>query len=127
MCPRVLSRFEAQTGGLIGPVDLSSCHPTLVKMLSVSQPSQLWPPTRLGEWLVIVRLEKFIPAQLDNSMRQRLLTELFAAWLQEQLNQLSSVAVTVPALPTMLYHRQPLCGLEKLEVPASNAHESHSR
>lgn len=48
-------------------------------------------PTRLGEWLVIVRLEKFIPAKLDNRMRQQLLTELFATWLQEQLNQLGSV------------------------------------
>jgi parvulin-like peptidyl-prolyl isomerase len=82
---------EAQNGGLIGPVELSTCHPTLAKMLSVSQPGQLWPPTRLGEWLVIVRLEKFIPAQLDKLMRQRLLSELFAAWLQEQLYQLGSV------------------------------------
>jgi hypothetical protein len=38
-----------------------------------------------------VRLEKFIPAQLDEPMRQRLLTELFTTWLQEQLNQLGSV------------------------------------
>ena len=82
---------EAQNGGLIGPVELSSCHPTLAQMLCVSQPGQLWAPTPIGEWLVIVRLEKFIPAQLDNSMRQRLLTELFAAWLSEQINQLGSV------------------------------------
>lgn len=84
---------EAQSGGLIGPVELSSCHPTLAKMLSVSQPGQLWPPTRLGEWLVIVRLEKLLPAQLDNRMRQQLLSELFAAWLQEQVNQLGSVPI----------------------------------
>lgn len=82
---------EAENGGLIGPVELSTCHPTVAKMLSVSQPGQLWPPTRLGEWLVIVRLEKFVPAQLDKLMRQRLLSELFAAWLQEQLNQLSNL------------------------------------
>jgi hypothetical protein len=43
----------------------------------------------LGEWLLIVRLEKLMPAQLDESMRQRLLGELFEAWLQEQLSQLS--------------------------------------
>lgn len=88
---------EAESGGLIGPVELNTCHPTLAKMLSVSQPGQLWFPTRLGEWLVIVRLEKFIPAQLDKLMRQRLLSELFAAWLQEQLNQLSDLR---PQLPT---------------------------
>jgi parvulin-like peptidyl-prolyl isomerase len=82
---------EANTGGLIGPVDLSIPHPTLAKMLSVSQPGQLWPPIRLGEWQVIVRLEKFIPATLDEAMRTRLLNELFADWLSEQLNQLSDL------------------------------------
>ena len=86
---------EAANGGLIGPVELSTCHPTLIQMLSVSQPGQLWPPTRLGEWLVIVRLEKFIPARLDTSMRQRLLSELFATWLQQQVKQLGSYIVPV--------------------------------
>ncbi len=82
---------ESQTGGLIGPVELSTPHPTLAKMLRVSQPGQLWPPMHLGEWVAIARLEKFIPAQLDEPMRQRLLNELFADWLQEQLNQLSDL------------------------------------
>lgn len=76
---------EAQTGGLIGPVETSMAHPVLTRMLAVSQPGRLWPPTRLGEWLVIVRLEKLIPAQLDESMRRQLLNELFSSWLQEQL------------------------------------------
>jgi parvulin-like peptidyl-prolyl isomerase len=77
---------EAQTNGLLGPVELGTPHPTLAQLLSISQPGQLWPPTRLDEWLVIVRLEKFIPAQLDESMRQQLLNRLFESWLQEQLN-----------------------------------------
>lgn len=56
-------------------------------MLSRGQPGQLWPPLRLGEWLVIVRLEQLIPAQLNEPMRDRLLNELFEAWLSEQLNK----------------------------------------
>ena len=83
---------EAQTDGLIGPVELSVPHPTLAQILSLSQPGQLAPPTRVGEWLVIVRLEKFMPAQLDDSMRRRLLNERFEAWLQEQLDQIESVS-----------------------------------
>ena len=82
---------EAQTGGCIGPVELGSCHPTVAKMLSVSQPGQLWTPIHIGEWVAIVRLEKLIPAQLDQTMRQRLLNDMFAEWLQKQLNQLSDV------------------------------------
>jgi parvulin-like peptidyl-prolyl isomerase len=80
---------EAQTGGLIGPVDLGTPHRALARMLSVSQPGQLWPPTLVNDWFIIVRLEKFLPAQLDNSMRQHLLNELFNTWLQEQLQQVS--------------------------------------
>lgn len=79
---------EAHTGGLLGPVALSQPHPALAKLLSVSQPGQLWPPRTLGEWFVIVRLEKFIPAQLDDAMRRLLIDELFENWMREQLQNL---------------------------------------
>ena len=78
---------EAKTGGLIGPVELSVPHPTLARMLTVSQPGQLWAPTPIGEWLVIARLEQFVPAQFNDAMRQRLLTEKFQQWLQQQIEQ----------------------------------------
>jgi len=73
---------EAQTGGLIGPVELSVPHPILANVLASSQPGQLSPPTRLVEWIVLVRLEQFLPAQLDDTMRARLLSELFDEWVQ---------------------------------------------
>jgi hypothetical protein len=76
---------EAQTGGLVGPVELSVPHPTLAKILQVSYEGQLWPPTRIGDWLIIVRFEKMVPAHLDEAMRQRLLHEQFQALLQEQM------------------------------------------
>ncbi|MEP0902388.1 peptidylprolyl isomerase [Nodosilinea sp. FACHB-13] len=78
---------EAQTGGLIGPVELSVPHPALARILSISQPEQLWPPTRVGEWFVVVRLEKFLPARLDDGTRQRLIDELFNTWLVEQVQR----------------------------------------
>lgn len=80
---------EAQTGGLVGPVELNALHPTMAQMLISSQPHQVLPPTRIAEWLVIVQLEKFIPAQLDDSMKIRLLNELFETWLQEQQRQIT--------------------------------------
>lgn len=90
---------EAQTGGLIGPVDLSTPHPVLAQMLSTSSPGQLCPPVRLGEWFVIVRLEKFMPAQLDESMRSQLLNSLFETWLSEQMHQVGGVRIqNTPAL-----------------------------
>ncbi|MCC5660908.1 peptidyl-prolyl cis-trans isomerase [Nostoc sp. XA010] len=81
---------EAKSGGWCGPVELGKISSKLAQMLYGSKPGQLWRPTRLGEWLVIVRLEILIPALLDESMRQRLLDELFEAWLEEKLVELTN-------------------------------------
>jgi parvulin-like peptidyl-prolyl isomerase len=85
---------EAQTGGMVGPAELGTLHPTLAKVLTVSQPKQLWAPMQLGQWWVVIRLEKFIPAQLDETMRQRLLDELFQSWIQEQLDTLDPLVLS---------------------------------
>ncbi|MEY3298794.1 MAG: Chaperone SurA [Cyanobacteriota bacterium] len=91
---------EAQTGGLIGPVELSVPHAILGRILSISQPGQLWPPTKLEDWFVVVRLEKFFPAKLDDPTRQRLLDELFNTWLIDQVQQgLAANAVELPTEP----------------------------
>ncbi|MBR8833818.1 MAG: peptidylprolyl isomerase [Stigonema ocellatum SAG 48.90 = DSM 106950] len=78
---------EAQTGGIIGPVELGVPHPTLANMLATCQSGQLLPPTSLGEWTVIVRLEKFFPALLDEAIQQRLINELFETWLQTEVKE----------------------------------------
>lgn len=74
---------EAQTGGLIGPVEINAPHPKIAQILATCQPGQLIPPTRVGEWIVIVRLENYISAKLDEPMRQRMLDELFREWLNK--------------------------------------------
>ncbi|MBD2677623.1 MULTISPECIES: peptidylprolyl isomerase [Nostoc] len=99
---------EAQTGGLVGPVELNALHPVMVQMLSSSQPGQILPPTRIAEWFVILRLEKFIPAQLDESMKARLLNELFEAWLQEQQKQMMSARLEQVATETQEDVEKPL-------------------
>ena len=76
---------EAKTGGLIGPVGLGNAHPQLAETIRICQLGQLMPPTPIKDVWVIVRLEKYLPAQLDDAMRRRLLDELFANWLDKQL------------------------------------------
>ena len=76
---------EAQTGGLVGPVELTVPHPEIAEKLKHCQSGQLLPPMRIGEWVVILRLEKYITAPLDASLRRRLLDELFNQWLNEQI------------------------------------------
>lgn len=85
---------EAKTGGVVGPVELDVPHPVLSKMLSVSKPKQLWPPTQIGEWLVITRLEQFEPAKFDQGMRRRLLVERFQNWLKQQIQTVSVKTIT---------------------------------
>ena len=78
---------EAQTGGLIGPVEIDAPHPKIAQILATCQPGQLVPPTRVGEWIVIIRLENYISAKLDDAMRQRMLDELFNRWLNQSVQQ----------------------------------------
>ncbi|PZU95668.1 MAG: parvulin peptidyl-prolyl isomerase [Pseudanabaena sp.] len=78
---------EAQTGGLIGPVEIGSIHPNLAKMLLSSDVGQLQTPTVIGDWIVLVRLEKLLPATLDEAMQQRLIEENFSKWLDENVVQ----------------------------------------
>ncbi len=78
---------EANTGGLLGPVEISVPHPILANLLVSNPPGKLLPPTRVGEWIVLVRLEKLLPAQLDEPMKQRLLNELMENWLQTKLKE----------------------------------------
>lgn len=79
---------EAQTGGMVGPVELGTLHPKLANLLSTSSMGQVHLCT-LENWYLIVRLEKHIPAQFDEMMRQRLLDEQFEAWLHGKVEQLS--------------------------------------
>lgn len=80
---------EASTNGLLGPVELGTLHPILAQLLYTSPLGKIQPPVPVGEWHIIVRVEKFIPAEFDNLMRQRLLQEKFEAWFQDQVSQLS--------------------------------------
>lgn len=76
---------EAQTSGLVGPIELSRLDPTLADVLATSEIGQLRPPIQFGDWSILVRLEERLPAQLDAAMQQKLLDELFENGLQTQV------------------------------------------
>lgn len=89
---------EAETDGVIGPLPMSQPHPSLAEKLRHSQLGQLLPPTRMGEWYVLLRLDAIVPAKLDDGMRQKLLDELFEAWITEALSQSQQSSQTAPVL-----------------------------
>jgi parvulin-like peptidyl-prolyl isomerase len=84
---------EAQTGGLIGPVEIGSIHPDLAKMLIASDVGQVQTPTVIGDWIVVVRLEKLLPVSLDEGIQRRLIDESFSKWLEETVAQQMSTLV----------------------------------
>jgi parvulin-like peptidyl-prolyl isomerase len=92
---------EAQTGGLIGPVEISVPHPVIGQLLATNAPGHICPPIKLDQWFVIVRPDKYIPCQLDDAMRQKLVGEMFQLWLQEEVKRglAQKPAVAAPQPP----------------------------
>lgn len=78
---------EAEAGGRLDPIELGKLHPDLARLFYGSRPGSLWQPLVIEQWVVIARLEEWLPVQLDESMCQILLNELLEEWLQDQLKQ----------------------------------------
>jgi parvulin-like peptidyl-prolyl isomerase len=78
---------EAQFGGLVGPVEFKTLPPALKTAFSVDRAEGTAFPVRMGEWMAVLRLEKYLDAQLDEPTQQRILNELFQNWLQQQLQE----------------------------------------
>jgi parvulin-like peptidyl-prolyl isomerase len=78
---------EQKTGGSVGPVPLATPHPSLARLLQISQPGQLWPPKLLEEWWIIVRLDTLTTTQLDEPLRRRLVVDQGEQWLRSRVQE----------------------------------------
>ena len=63
---------ESNNGGLIGPVNVKQTHPVLAKILLISEKKQLWPPKKIDQWWIIVRLEELVNTELDEKISMML-------------------------------------------------------
>lgn len=79
---------ERNSGGRLGPYPLSQANQTVSEKLRVSQPGQLWPPFFLKDIWVILRLDAWEGARLNEDTREQLLDELFSEWLNQRVMQL---------------------------------------
>lgn len=73
---------ERHTRGKIGPVSLSEGHPKVINLLKTSQPGQINEPFSINGMHLIVRLDEYLPAVLDENMRDKLGLKLFDEWLR---------------------------------------------
>ncbi len=81
---------ERHTKGRIGPVALTQAHEEVSKRLRVSRAGQLHPPFHLVNIWVILRLEQWFPAELNQETRETLRNELFNDWFQQRVQRLLS-------------------------------------
>jgi parvulin-like peptidyl-prolyl isomerase len=85
---------EAFDGGKVGPIQISKLHPTISTQLLLLEPGQISPLFTIDNFYVFTRLERVVPAQFDNNLRQVLLDELFEQWLQSKIvSEIGSVSV----------------------------------
>ena len=85
---------ENKSKGLVGPVPMLQAHPNLAQRLRTNPPGQLIEPFRIEQWWVVVRIESYTPAILDDATRMAMAKELFDEWIegevQEKITQLAS-------------------------------------
>ncbi len=76
---------EAQSCGQLGPLELCKLNPALAQLLGSVNPGELIPPFVINGQAVVTMLHKKFPARLDESMRRRLLDELFRVWVAQEV------------------------------------------
>ncbi len=76
---------ESKSKGLVGPVPLLQAHPDLAHRLRTNPPGQLIEPFQIEQWWVVVRVEHYTPAVLNDATRMAMAKELFDEWLEDEV------------------------------------------
>ena len=75
---------ESKKRGIVGPIPIGRAHPLLGELLKSSTPGKVQPPMKLVDSYVVVRVESFDKAQLDDFMREKMKEELFKIWIEKE-------------------------------------------
>lgn len=78
---------ERATRGVVGPVPLMQAHPVLAERLRTGLPGVLMEPFRIEKWWLVVRLESYTPATLDDHTAEQMARELFEEAVEEAVLQ----------------------------------------
>ena len=76
--------IERKTRGIIGPVPLVSAHPKLAEHIVKNPPGEVLQPIEVNGSYLIVRVESYDPAKLDDFMSDKMGEELFAEMIEVQ-------------------------------------------
>lgn len=78
---------ERMTRGVVGPTKLTNAHPTLAKTLQMSKVGEVQGPIQISDWNVLLRLETYSPAILNDQIRIMLSSELFNSHIQKEVDE----------------------------------------
>ena len=95
---------ERDSEGICGPVPFDQAHATVVDKLRGCQEGELLEPFFLVDIWLILRLERWQGARLDDAMRSTMLEELFDQWMEQRITTLTEGRTPDP-LPTHLLKR----------------------
>ena len=80
---------EKKTRGIIGPVTVEKAHPILQEILRTSEPGKTHTPVKVDDSYVVVRVESYDPAKLNDFMREKMGEELFNDLIESKVNEIS--------------------------------------
>ena len=78
---------EKDSQGRIGPLPRNLAHPAVVNKLRTSNEGQLWPPFFLKNIWLILRLDQWQGARLNDATREQMLEQLFDEWVDARVEQ----------------------------------------
>ena len=82
---------EANHMGVIGPTRIGNLYPPLIRdVLRRLQPNEIHPPLKVGEWSLLIRLERLRPATFDAQMKRHLVDQQMNAFLSDRVSRLMS-------------------------------------
>ena len=79
---------ESAQGGRIGPISPDASHPEIKRRLDQANEGDLIGPLPIGDMHVFLRLDTRITTRLDENLQTQILNELYADWLERQLQTL---------------------------------------
>ena len=80
---------EADSQGVIGPIPIGLLQPpTLQDTLRGLKAGEMSPPIAVGEWQILLRLEKLTPTRLDDRVREEMLQEALTNFLDDRVRKI---------------------------------------
>ena len=83
--------FEKHKNGLVGPTTLVNTNSTLRKKIETAKKGFLLEPFFIDKWWILLRLEDYIPAKLDERNRQKLSMQLLDNWFDKETTKLVNI------------------------------------